>query len=74
MAIILTGDTHGLIDLDKVTDYFDTNDQYTKEDYFIILGDAGILWDGAQDIEVQQILNNLPVTTLWWEEEVRYLR
>ena len=65
MAIILSGDTHGLLDLDKVTDYFDTNDELTKDDYLIILGDAGILWNGVGDKEVQQILNNLPVTTLW---------
>ena len=65
MAIILSGDTHGLLDLDKVTDYFEANDEFTKEDYLIILGDAGILWNGVGDKDVQQILNNLPVTTLW---------
>ena len=65
MAIILSGDTHGLLDLDKVTDYFEANDEFTKEDYLIILGDAGILWNGVEDKDVQQILNNLPVTTLW---------
>lgn len=65
MAIILAGDTHGLIDLKKVTDYFETYPDYTKSDYLIILGDGGILWDEAQDNEVQEILDNLPVTTLW---------
>ena len=65
MAIILSGDTHGLLDLDKVTDYFEANDEFTKEDYLIILGDAGVLWNGVEDKDVQQILNNLPVTTLW---------
>lgn len=65
MAIILSGDTHGLLDLDKVTDYFEANDEFTKEDYLIILGDAGVLWNGVEDKDVQQILNNLTVTTLW---------
>lgn len=65
MSIILAGDTHGLLDLDKVQEYFNANDDYTKDDYLIILGDAGILWNGLDDREVQEILNNLPVTTLW---------
>lgn len=65
MSIILAGDTHGLLDLDKVQEYFNANDDYTKDDYLIILGDAGILWNGSDDREVQEILNNLPVTTLW---------
>ena len=65
MAIILAGDTHGLIDMDKVTEYFEYNNEFTKEDYLIILGDAGVLWNGVEDANVQKILNNLPVTTLW---------
>lgn len=69
MAIILTGDTHGLIDIDKVTEYFDANDEYTKDDYLVILGDAGILWDGAQDKEIQKILNNLPVVSYLYSGE-----
>ena len=43
MAIILAGDTHGLLDVDKVIEYFETNNEYTKDDYLIILGDAGVL-------------------------------
>jgi len=66
MAIILSGDTHGMTDMGKVTDYFDTYDGYTKEDYLIILGDTAILWDGGQhDREIQEMLEALPVTTLW---------
>lgn len=69
MAIYLSGDIHGLIDIDGLTEYFDEDacgDGLTKEDYLIILGDAGILWDGGtRDCEVQRILNELPVTTLW---------
>lgn len=65
MAIILAGDTHGLVDLDKITNYFEVNDEYTRDDYLIILGDAGVLWNGIEDKDVQNTLNNLPVTTLW---------
>lgn len=65
MAIILAGDTHGLLDMGKITEYFETNDEYSKDDYLIILGDAGVLWNDVEDNDVQEILNNLPVTTLW---------
>jgi hypothetical protein len=68
--VFLSGDTHGELDLDKVTDYFEDmalyDDELSKDDYLIILGDAGILWDGgAQDASVQQTLRDLPVTVLW---------
>ena len=68
--VFLSGDTHGELDLDKVTDYFEDlalyDDELSKDDYLIILGDAGILWDGgAQDESVQQTLRDLPVTVLW---------
>lgn len=67
--IILSGDTHGMIDMGKITDYFEYDypaDTFTKDDYLIILGDAGVLWDeGAEDREVQEILDHLPVTVLF---------
>ena len=67
--IFLSGDTHGELDLDKVPQFFDDllcYDMVDRNDYLIILGDAGILWDdGAQDQYVQQTLRDLPVTTLW---------
>ena len=47
--VFLSGDTHGDLDLDKVTEYFEDmalyDDELSKDDYLIILGDAGILWD-----------------------------
>ena len=67
--IFLSGDTHGELDLYKVPQFFDDllcYDMVDRNDYLIILGDAGILWDdGAQDQYVQQTLRDLPVTTLW---------
>ena len=66
MTVILSGDTHGRMDLDKVTDYFHFHTEYTEDDYLIILGDAGILWDGgSEDRQVQSLLEDLPVTVLW---------
>ena len=54
----------------RVIDYFENlalyDEELSKDDYVIILGDAGIVWDGgAADREVQQALKDLPVTTLW---------
>ena len=68
--VFLSGDTHGNLNLDKVTDYFEDlalyDDGLSKDDYLIILGDAGILWDGGtEDQDLQQTLQDLPVTVLW---------
>jgi len=67
--IYLTGDTHGDFDLQKVTDFFELESlmrPLTKEDYLIILGDAGICWDGGRkDAWVKKLLQELPVTVLW---------
>ena len=41
--IYLTGDTHGLIDFQKLKDYFSKR-YASKRDVLIILGDAGIVW------------------------------
>lgn len=66
MSIILSGDTHGLLDISKVTGYFSTHQNYTQNDYLIILGDTGLLWDGGtHDAEVQCVLESLPATVLW---------
>jgi len=69
MAIILAGDTHGMTDMDKLTDYFEGFEGlgvYTEKDYLIILGDVGILWDGGTgDKKVRSTLESFPVTTLW---------
>ena len=64
--IYLTGDTHGLIDIDKLDLYFWDKDYVTKDDYLIILGDVGCLWDGGDgDRAVQKKLHDLPCTVLW---------
>ena len=67
--VYLCGDTHGLKDIDKVVRFFEREGSYkelSKKDYLIILGDSGICWDdGPQDARVKQILQDLPVTTLF---------
>lgn len=66
--IWLCGDTHGKINIDKVEFFFEyrAGDEVTKDDYLIILGDAGVCWDGGiKDSEVQELLHNLPCTVLW---------
>ena len=67
--IYVTGDTHGTLDLDEVMDFFELEvlvQELSKEDYLIILGDAGICWDGGRkDAWVKERLSSLPVTVLW---------
>jgi hypothetical protein len=67
--VCLCGDTHGNLDIDKLINYFKLMSwiqTFTKDDYLIILGDAGVCWDdGIKDQLVWQKLKNLPVTTLW---------
>lgn len=41
--IFVTGDTHGNYDIDKLMQLHELN--LTYDDYLIILGDAGIVWD-----------------------------
>ncbi len=64
---VIAGDTHGTIDLAKVFNYFLNNkDQYTKDDYLIILGDVGVCgFDPREERQVRSILRILPVTTLF---------
>ena len=67
--IWLCGDTHGEIDLDKVTEFFQYmgyNMDVTKDDLLIILGDAGAVWDdGVTDELVQSMLSDLPCSVAY---------
>lgn len=63
--VYLTGDIHGSLEVGRVTDFFKT-EAVTKEDYVIILGDAGVCWDGGRnDSQLKYILHDLPLTTLF---------
>jgi hypothetical protein len=50
--IFVTGDVHGEIDLKKIKRFWDIflND-LTLDDYLIICGDFGVIWDGGQHDE-----------------------
>lgn len=67
MALIITGDTHGILDIDKVVKYFKGREKYySKKDYLIICGDVGVCgFSSVREAETRKILRNLPVTTLF---------
>lgn len=65
--ILATGDFHGGIDAHKLASDKLNPKFFTKEDYLIICGDAGIVWNPKQhsDLYWQQWLNDKPWTTLF---------
>lgn len=67
--IYLAGDIHGTLEIEKVMNFFEVECRkrlLTEEDYLILLGDAGLCWDGGKkDYFVRESLERLPVTTLW---------
>ena len=67
MSIVLSGDIHGTADIDKVVRYFaGKENEYTRSDYLIILGDAGVCGFIRSDEEkTREILRKLPVTVLF---------
>lgn len=49
MAVYITGDTHGYIDIDKLSyRRWPESRNLTNNDYLIICGDFGLVWDGSQ--------------------------
>lgn len=66
MAFIVTGDTHGTLDIDKLITFFDHHDEYTKDDYLIICGDVAVCgFIPTDEVETRKILRELPVTVLF---------
>lgn len=65
MAILLTGDTHG--DFSRLAEgVFPALDKLTKEDYLIICGDFGGLWQGgSRERKRLDRLDARPFTTLF---------
>ena len=65
--IYITGDTHAPIDLGKLsTKRFPIQKELSKQDYLIICGDCGLVWDDSlRDIYWQQWLSDKKFTTLW---------
>ena len=67
MAFIITGDTHGTIDIGKVVQFFgDHEDEFDENDYLIICGDAGVCgFNPDMEKETRRILRELPATVLF---------
>lgn len=68
--VLLTGDTHGYLDIQKLTSnnraWRDTLRDMTRDDFVIILGDFGLVWDndGLERFWLKW-LNDKPFTTLF---------
>lgn len=65
--IYVTGDTHGGIDIAKLNSQnFPEQKRLTKEDYVIICGDFGFVWNGGQEEQWWlKWLSDRNFTTLW---------
>lgn len=68
MSIYITGDIHG--DASRLsTDIFPEQNEMTKEDYMIILGDFGLVWDYKGESKTEKwwldFLENKSFTTLF---------
>ena len=62
--IYVTGDTHGLIDIGKLIEFASTNN-ITTNDFVIVAGDFGAIWDVNSVGQYVDIYNNFPFTTLF---------
>lgn len=74
MAIYVTGDTHGEIDIYKLSDRYPggkylKDQNLTKDDYLIICGDFGLIWNYKGEDETEKFwldwLNEKTYTTLF---------
>lgn len=67
MTVFLTGDIHGEISITRLnTKNFPEQKELTKDDYVIILGDFGLIWDGSkQENYWLDWLNDKSFTTLF---------
>lgn len=65
--IYVTGDTHADIDIGKLsTKRFPQQKGLSKEDYLIVCGDFGLVWDGSNsELWWRKWLSSKSFTTLW---------
>lgn len=65
--IFITGDIHGSFDIHKLSNSnFRGFDNLSRDDYMIICGDFGLVWDNSKDdLYWQKWLDEKPWTTLW---------
>ena len=62
--IYFTSDIHGHLSLDWLSNEI-SKIELTADDYLIILGDAGIVWDEKEHQEVKEFYDRLPCSTLF---------
>ena len=65
--VYVTGDLHGSIDIAKLSfGCFPEQKSLTKQDYVIVCGDFGLVWDGGRSEKIwQAIVAEKPFTTLF---------
>jgi DNA repair exonuclease SbcCD nuclease subunit len=65
--IYVTGDTHGGIDMEKLdNDHFKEQAKLTKDDYVIVAGDFGFIWQGNEkQRKLLELLGELNYTLLF---------
>ena len=62
--IFVTGDVHRT-EIGKFYKFANNHKNLTKEDYVIIAGDFGAIWDIDRDNQILNLYNDFPWTTLW---------
>ena len=68
MRLFVTGDVHGNIDYGKLKQFRKLmKDDLTLDDYLVICGDFGILWDSKRHDNYfkERVYGNFPCTILW---------
>lgn len=64
--VVITGDTHGVLDIKKLIKYqSDNNKKLSYDDYLIICGDTGIVWNKDSIKEVVDVYENLGTNILF---------
>ena len=67
--VYICGDTHNIIDIDKLdVESWEDGAFLTKNDYLIVAGDFGLIWDLQQSKREQELIewyNSKPWTTLF---------
>ncbi|MDE7380117.1 MAG: metallophosphoesterase [Clostridia bacterium] len=63
--IFVTGDTHGLQDYHKLHIFAGEHPELTKDDYVIIAGDFGAVWDSRTLVADLKPFTELPFTVLF---------
>ena len=69
MAVYVTGDIHGWLDIGKLTpDRWPQGEKLRKSDFLVICGDFGLVWTNPPTLEEKFFLDwldNRPWTTLF---------